>query len=337
MNNEFHIQQLVSYITGNCSEEEQMAVELWMQLSEDNMKLYEEFLLAWESSSVRNGSFLIDVDSRWDDFKKRVNFETEEVEVPVNRKTWLSGRVLTNLSRIAAVIIVLFGLYFVLSDGDQTEMLQYSAFETQNLKPVVLPDGSQVTLNSGSQVSCPDAFTAECREISFMGEAFFNVTHNPEMPMVITTGDVRVKVLGTSFNLCNCENSSEITVYLETGKILFYSVDSTSGKILEQVILTPGEKGVYSKETGIITKSTFSNDNYKGWKTGVINFVDTPLSEVISVIENTYKVEFVSDLDLNEYFLTARYESESPESILKSWHIIYGFEYEINDGQITLE
>ncbi len=59
MSKEFHIQQLVSYISGNCSIDEQKSVELWLKLSEDNMMLHNEFKKVWESTSVINNPILI--------------------------------------------------------------------------------------------------------------------------------------------------------------------------------------------------------------------------------------------------------------------------------------
>jgi transmembrane sensor len=336
MNKEFHIQQLVSYVSGNCSDEEQMAVELWMQLSEDNMMLYDEYRLVWDSTSARNTSKLIDIDSRWEDFKVRTDFSPVENLIPGTKKSSFSRRLLYNFSQVAAALVVLFGLYFIFNNEKTIESVLYTASSTQSANPVLLADGTEVNINSGSEISCPSEFSSEFRKIELLGEAFFNVAHNADKPMIIATGDVRVKVLGTSFNLCNCANSNEIIVYLETGKILFYSVDNSNGKILEQVILAPGEKGVYNKVTGLITKSVFTDNNHIGWKTGIMNFVNMPLSDVINVIENTYNVEVETELSLNEYYLTARYESESPESILKSWQIIYGFEYNIEDNKISL-
>ncbi len=337
MSKEFNIQQLVSYISGNCSSDEQKSVELWLKLSQDNMMLHNEFKQVWESTSVINKPFEIDVDNRWEEFKTRAKFD-ESIITPVNSSQKQLGfkRFFINVTRVAAVIVLLFGLYLMFDKEQQADTLNYTAIAQTDM-PLTLPDGTSVACNKGANIVYPEHFSNELREISFMGEAFFNVAHNPLKPMIIATDNVRVKVLGTSFNLCNCINSDEIVVYLESGKILFYSVDSYNGDILEQVILEPGEKGVYNKSTGLITKSEFDGVNHLAWKTGILNFVNAPLSDVVKVLENTYQISITTQLSLDDYILTARYQDETTETILQSLQLIYGFDYQIEGNSVVLK
>ena len=338
MSNEFHIQQLVSYLSGNCSKEEQLAVESWLKLSKDNQMMYNEFKQVWESTSVRTNSFLINVDSRWEDFKIRANFkEASHSAIVDNNKQLFIKRFFINVTRVAAVIVFLFGLYLMFDKEKQAETLNYSAAIAQTDSPFVLPDGSNIAFNKGANINYPEYFSSDTREVSFMGEAFFNIAHNPDKPMIIATENVRVKVLGTSFNLCNCLNSDEITVYLESGKILFYSVDSFDGNILEQIILTPGEKGVYNKTTGLITKCQFSDNNHIAWKTGKLEFVNTPLADVVQVLEKNFNINITSQLPLEDYYLTARFKDETPKSIFESLQVIYGFDYKIEGNSVLVQ
>ncbi len=337
MNRELDIQQLVSYLTGNCSKKEQGLVEQWLNMSDDNMSLFDEFKQAWDYTSVRNDSCLIDINNRWDDFKKRANF-TEEIPVEVveNSTSFSIKGILNYAASIAAVIVVVFGLYLLFDKGNQAGTLSYTATVAQLDSPFVLPDGSDIIMNRGAKVEYPEYFSSDIRKVNFKGEAFFDIAHNPDNPMVIATDNVRVKVLGTSFNLCNCIGTDEITVYLETGKILFYSVDIIDGSVLEQIILLPGEKGIYNKSTGLISKHEFTNNNHTAWKTGVLEFVNAPLPDVIKVIEKTYSISISSDKVLSDYKLTARFNNETPESIFESLQIIFGLDYEINDNSVII-
>ena len=153
--------------------------------------------------------------------------------------------------------------------------------------------------------------------------------------MIIASDNIRVKVLGTSFNLCNDINSDEITVYLETGKILFYSVNDNDD-VLEQIILYPGQKGIYNRSTGLITKNNFLDKNHLAWKTGILEFVKAPLPDVIKVIEHTYRVDIESNLPLQNNLLTARFNNETTESILESLQIIYGFHFESANNKVII-
>ena len=337
MNKEFDIQQLVSYLTGNCSKKEQELVEQWLHMSDDNMGLFNEFKQAWDYTSVKNDSCLIDINSRWDDFKKRANFnEAIPVEVVDDSRSLSLKGIYYYAASIAAVIVVLFGLYLLFDKENEADTYSYTARVAQFDTPFTLPDGSDIIMNQGANVEYPEYFSSDMRKVNFKGEAFFDIAHNPHKPMVIATDNVRVKVLGTSFNLCNCIGSDEITVYLETGKILFYSVDIIDGSVQEQIILLPGEKGVYNKNTGLISKHQFTNNNHAAWKTGVLEFVNAPLPDVIKTIEKTYNISISSDKALSDYMLTARYNNETPESIFESLQIIFGLDYEINDNSVLI-
>ena len=332
MSKELEIQRLISYITGNCTESERLTVELWINSSEENRSLYSEYKLIWNSSKVEKNPVLVDIDSKWDEFKMRTDFDNDNVE----KSRSLFRTILVNAGRVAAVIVFLFSIWLMFDKEELPESMSYSTETAQLAEPFLLPDGTEVTFNKGSEVVYPEFFTNGIREIEFRGEAFFDVEHDADNPMVIVTGDIRVKVLGTSFNLCNYEESDEIILYLQSGKVQFYSVNPKTEEILEQVILVPGERGIYNKLNGSISKGTFNGANHLAWKSGILNFVNAPLSDVIKAIEYTYKLNISSTKDLNQYHLTARFENETPESILESLQIIYGINYSIEGNTVTL-
>lgn len=332
MSKELEIQRLISYITGNCSDEEKLNVRQWIDSSEENGLLYSEYKLIWDKSTFEKRSVIIDLDSSWNSFKEKTDFDSHEI----SNSPSIFRKVLINVGRVAAVIVFLFSIWLMFDKESQPESINYIAESAQIDEPFLLPDGTEIIFNNGSQIVYPEFFTEGIRKIDFRGEAFFNIAHDIDNPMVITTGDIRVKVLGTSFNLCNYDESNEIILYLETGKVLFYSVDPANDELLEQVVLLPGERGVYNKITGSITKGRFDGANHMAWKSGILNFVNAPLSDVINALEHTYKLDVNSSIDLNEYRLTARFENETPESIFQSLQIIYGIKYTIKGSEVTL-
>lgn len=337
MTDELNIQRLVSYITGNCSKKEQELVKQWLEISVDNRMLYKDFKQAWVSSATVSESCIIDIDKAWKDFKTRANFgETIPAKPIKNYKNTSIKGFLVNTARVAAALVILFGLYFLLGKDNSIETQQYIATVTQSGSPFILPDGSNIILNKGAEIEYPEQFSSDIRNINFSGEAFFDIAHHPHKPMIISVGNVRVKVLGTTFDLCNCEDSDEITVYLETGSILFYSVDDVDGSIQEQIMLTPGQKGIYDKNTGLITKHQTNDNNHLAWKTGVLEFINAPLPDVIKALENTYKINVASEISLRSYNLSARFNNETPESIFESLQIIYGFKYKIVDNSVVI-
>ena len=337
MTDELNIQRLVSYLTGNCSKKEQELVEQWLGMSDDNRMLFNDFTQIWSSTAADNSSCLFDIEKAWVNFINRSNFgEAIPIKTVENNKQFNIKSILVNVARIAALVVILFGLYLLFDKENRVEYNNYCATAIQLDSPFVLPDGSNIFMNKGAEIEYPEQFSSEVRNINFKGEAFFDIAHNPDKPMIIAAGNVRVKVLGTSFNLCNYIDNDEITVHLETGKVLFYSVDDIDGSIQEQVILHPGQKGIYNKNTGLITKQQTCDNNHLAWKTGALEFINAPLPDVIKALENTYKIDVVSEISLSSYNLSARFNDETPESIFESLRVIYGFNYEIVDNSVLI-
>ena len=346
MEKEIDIQQLVSCLTGNCSQKEQELVEQWIVLSSENALLYDELKLVWNSATVNNESGYVDIDKAWEDFKTRTNFnETKSIEPIIpNYTSENKGATSTNgikkilyyTYRIAALAVILLGFYLFFNRDNLPENQEFVTTIVQSDSPIVLPDGSNVVMDEKSSVEFPNEFAFDTRNVNFKGEAFFDIAHNPDKPMIITAGNVRIKVLGTSFNLCNRVGADDVSVYLESGKIIFYSVDSGDGSVLEQIILTPGQKGVYNKGSGLISKHEYSNNNHLAWKTGMLEFTNTPLTDVIMVLESTYHVSIEAEIPIGNYKLTARFNNEALKSILQSLQTIYGFNFEIDNSTILI-
>ena len=216
MKEDFNIQLLVSYLTGNCSKEEQKQVEAWLSESPQNKAMLEEYRTVWACSGLNDSACLINIDRAWDDFKSKTNFDqAEEVEtkrfIPVYRKRSF----IYKAASIAAMFLLAISIVFVLNSEKKSQMLNYTSTATSSQNPLILSDGTKITFNDQSSLDYPENFEGNFRKVDFHGEAFFNVKSNPEKPMIIASENVRVKILGTSFNLCNEDNSDIITVHLE--------------------------------------------------------------------------------------------------------------------------
>ena len=95
-------------------------------------------------------------------------------------------------------------------------------------------------LNASSYMKYPRQFGKEGRYVHFKGEAYFDVAKNKDCPFIIQSQDYKIRVLGTTFNLNNYEDSEELQLTLCTGKVLMNFGE-------EQLKLTPGEQLVLDK------------------------------------------------------------------------------------------
>ncbi len=108
---------------------------------------------------------------------------------------------------------------------------------------ITLADGTHIWLNSGSQLSYPSEFKTDSREVYLSGEAFFDVKANPNKPFYVITRDIKIKVLGTRFNVSSYNEDNTTQTVLLKGK-----VTTGKNKIFAQTIdLMPGERMIYDK------------------------------------------------------------------------------------------
>ena len=111
---------------------------------------------------------------------------------------------------------------------------------------IELPDGTNVVLNSASQMSYLNDFGKKNRCVQLNGEAFFKVAHDESRTFIVQAGNLEVKVHGTSFNVSAYEDDEDIVVVLQEGKVGVYAQGMSHTMI-------PGDKLEYNKLTQKLT------------------------------------------------------------------------------------
>lgn len=88
------------------------------------------------------------------------------------------------------------------------------------LKKIILPDGSKICLNSGSQLRYPKRFGQRTREVQLLfGEANFDVAHDSRHPFIVNSNGITTRVLGTQFTVTAYRALPEIRVSVSRGKV----------------------------------------------------------------------------------------------------------------------
>ncbi len=199
----------------------------------------------------------------------------------------------------AALVVLTLGLG--LWQYSANKAATYTALiETNTLiKDKQLPDGSIVSLNSGTVLNVK-AISKNKRLLELTkGEAFFKVAHS-EIPFRVITGKGIVTVLGTEFNIRN-SNGLPFSIFLKSGSIQFES----SG---EKTVLKSGDLLVEDKNGDFVIRQ-ISNANPIAWSSGKLSFDNTVLSDIIKGLEELYKVEFEYDQNLASEKLTISFEN----------------------------
>ena len=159
-----------------------------------------------------------------------------------------------------------------------------------NTSEIILPDGTKVYLNAGSRLIYPDYFGDKNREVFLVGEAFFEVEHDEDHPFIVQTTDIRVKVLGTQFNISAYPSDNIIETVLTQGNVRIEK--NNSGFFSETSDLKPGELAAFNKKSRETIVRAVNPDNYVLWKDGILKFESTDFSRIVKKLERFYNIEF---------------------------------------------
>lgn len=153
---------------------------------------------------------------------------------------------------------------------------------------LLLPDGTKVWLNAASSLRYPTAFAGNSREVSVTGEVYFEVAKNAHQPFIIDVNNqMKIQVLGTQFNVNAYSNEAAIKTTLVEGSVKIVSGASAA------VVLQPGQQAQIGNAEGIKVLKNADVDKAVAWKSGLFNFEDSGLEEVMRQVERWYDIEVV--------------------------------------------
>jgi len=228
----------------------------------------------------------------------------------------------SSLSRIAAVLFIPLLIASGVLIYRQMNLKENQQFAIQEItsptgvrSQIVLPDGSNVWLNAESTIKFKVPFDQKIRNVSLSGEAFFDVQKNPNVPFVVNSGGVNVKVLGTRFNYRSFEGENNIEIVLEEGKV---SLNTDGEKRANEVIMKPGDRVVFDKTSNITRITNEKIEKYIAWHDGKLVFDETLMPEVAIQIGRWFGVDVeIADPKINNYRITTTFDNESLHQVLE--------------------
>ncbi len=191
----------------------------------------------------------------------------------------------------AAVVTTLVSAWFA-----------YTRFQTQDpvmielvtgageIKTILLPDSSTVTLNEHSSITYSSALgKTTTRELWMDGEVFFNVRHIQKSNTAarrfhVYSGDLKVEVVGTSFNIKRY--NSRTNVSLNNGQIKVGVKDDPVS-----VTLQPGDFIQYLEKDKKLVKRKVDAGLYSTWKEKKVKLDKMPVTEIAQLIQDIYGYE----------------------------------------------
>lgn len=149
---------------------------------------------------------------------------------------------------------------------------------------IMLSDGTQVWLNSGSSLEFPSTFSGNKREVFLSGEMFIEVAPDKHSPFYVLTSGYHVKVYGTKFNVSSYPGSTSSVVLVE-GRVGLQTANK------QELFLSPNEQAIYSGK-GTFQTQKVDVTPFISWKEGYLSFEDTPVTEALQQIERYYNLSF---------------------------------------------
>lgn len=161
---------------------------------------------------------------------------------------------------------------------------------------ITLSDGTHIWLNSGSQISYPDHFTGNAREVFLSGEAFFDVVTDNDRPFHVITKDIRIRVLGTRFNVTAYSDERTTATVLESGKVSI----GRNARIARTFDVAPGQKLIYDRETEVFAKEEADLQYINSWVHGYLVFRNEPTPDVFRRLERYYNRNIIPGEGLDD-------------------------------------
>lgn len=214
------------------------------------------------------------------DINQNDRLETERLRLTRKAKF---KRILLYASSMAAVFIIAFSLgnFFPMSDkiSSSEPPIEYTYNEIKapfgSKSEIKLTDGTQIMLNAGSTLRYRSDFNLSNRNLDLVGEAYFKVAKNINIPLNVSAGNISIKAVGTEFNVKAYDEEGVIETTLVEGKVEITQTGQ-SGDDNQFLDLIPNQKAIYIKES-----DSFTLEKIKGIDSLAVKPVETIYNNIL--------------------------------------------------------
>ena len=314
----------------SASDKEQL--NAWLSRSEEHRQLYAQYKKIWALQPEESEDTVLNTQQAWHNVMAKIEADETartntyrkltDLKAKNKRMYWLSG------AAAAFLVLVAISIFLQISESEINTMTQIAH---QDEESVLLDDGTRVQLRAGAELEYPEFFTESNRKVKLKGDAFFEVAFDKQRPFYITLNNAGIEVLGTSFYV---EHTAEsVSVFVNSGSVRLMSKQENGPK----TIIRSDEVGEYLYSDSTIVVRTTENSNHIAWKTGKLAFMNENLSNVFLALEKTYGIKVQAPDAIKDLQLTGRFINETPEDILASLGLAFGFKWSKVDDTYLIQ
>ena len=265
---------LIRYVNHEASEKEVAEIEAWLNERPQNKLILKQLELKQNQLNQPLKDEV--VHAEWVKVLDRI-FENPQQQKPKVKKLY------SLIGIAAAVLLACFINLFSLQNNYKAASENIVVNTTSERRQVQLPDGSMVYLAPNSNLRVSGDFGRKKRELSLTGEAFFDVKHDAKKPFIVSTANnLKVNVLGTSFNVYSRKNINE-EIKVAKGLVGVVHAKSTT-------FLKAGEQLNYSLTNNVARKSRVDGRDATSLQNGTLYFSKSTTKQIAEKLERYYNI-----------------------------------------------
>jgi transmembrane sensor len=361
MDNEM-LEIIARVLSGEACPEDKQKLITWLGQEKTNIKAFGEVESLWNALEIiatRKGYNSEEAFSR---FKVLANKKS-----PVVGHNRLSNSKFDWILRIAAILVIAFGLsYFlvrsfrnnIIPDKSICEVVAPRGSKAQ----LLLPDGTKVWLNADSKINYNADFNNKTRDIFLVGEGYFEIAKNPAKPFIVNTSNLRIKALGTTFNVRSYPGENTIEATLVEGKVELEKIlKNNEGEKL--LTLKPNQKAIYyisnekiesdlasnvkkdqvvapapdKTKTKIVLDEKVNTELSTAWKNNKLCFDNETFQNLAVMLERRFDVNIhFLDESVKQYHFSGKFSNIIIEQALSAMQFASPFYFFINENDIYI-
>lgn len=319
MNTNEYIQSIVlKQLNNDISASEQAELQQWLDADTANRQEYEEWTSIWKDSGDLLNQQSFDTARAWEEIRPNLKL-SPGLEAMAQKHGVISLFYSRKLAAASIIIVIASAGVWYYWRTRTASSQQILAKDSD--RQVTLPDGSVVYLRKGSSLAYAATYNHTDHTVALTGEAFFELRHDPNHPFIITTAHSLIEDIGTSFLVRNQRGADEVVVV--SGKVKFAEKRNPSNSIT----LIPDQRAVL--EENKFSAPETADPNSIAWKTGVLNYKNSPLNTVFQDISHFYQVDVRVDPSVRDTAektrITARFEKMSMDQVMEELSLLTGF------------